>query len=57
MAEPPAISVVLPYRNARQWLAQTIVSLAAERDVSFELVAINDQSSDNSEELLSRLTQ
>lgn len=57
MAELPAISVVLPYRNARQWLAQTIVSLAAERDFNFELVAINDHSSDGSDELLSRLTQ
>ena len=57
MAEAPSLSVVLPYRNARPWLAQTLVSLAAERDLSFELVAINDGSSDGSEQLLNQLTR
>ena len=59
---PPApgprwpVSVVLPFRNARPWLARTLAALVAHGGVPFELVAVDDGSSDGGSLLLRRLT-
>lgn len=51
----PAISVVLPFRDAARWLPRTLAALAQEWAVPFELVAVNDGSGDGGEVLLERL--
>ncbi|WP_191964738.1 glycosyltransferase family A protein [Synechococcus sp. RSCCF101] len=56
MLASPVMSVVMPFRNARRWLPRTLVALAGERSTPFELVAIDDGSSDGSAELVQRLT-
>ena len=47
--------MVLPFRNARPWLARTIVSLAAEQALGLELVAIDDGSTDGSGAVVQQL--
>jgi len=56
-SDGPAIAVVLPFRNARPWLAEAIASLAnAAAGLPWQLIAINDGSSDGGPALLQRLT-
>lgn len=51
----PELAVVLPVRNAAPWLASTLVALHHESQVAFELVAVDDGSSDGSVEILQQL--
>jgi len=51
----PRVSVVLPFRNAANWLSLSLASLLLQRDVEIELVAIDDGSSDGSAQLLRRI--
>lgn len=46
------VSVVVPFRNAITWLPACLASLAVQRDVAFELIAVDDGSSDGSAERL-----
>lgn len=46
MAEP-RVSVLLPFRNAASTLDAALQSILAERDVPFELLAVNDGSKDD----------
>lgn len=55
MRDEPAISVVMPMRNAQKWLPITLSALARERDTDFELIAIDDGSDDNSAETIKYL--
>jgi len=55
MAASPAVSVVLPFRDAARWLPLTLAALAQDWAVPFELLAIDDGSGDGSAELLQRL--
>jgi glycosyltransferase involved in cell wall biosynthesis len=48
----PAISIVLPAYNCSWYLAQTIDSLLAQTCANFELLIINDGSSDDTEEII-----
>ncbi|WP_455234334.1 glycosyltransferase family 2 protein [Thiogranum longum] len=48
----PVVSVVLPYRNAECTLDETLQSILGQRYTAFELLAINDHSSDGSEHIL-----
>ncbi len=50
----PALSVVLPFYNAEATLDETLASIAAQTLVDFELVAIDDGSSDGSAALVRR---
>ena len=53
----PAIAVVLPFRNARPWLAEAIASLAnAAAALPWQLIAVHDGSSDGGPALLQGLT-
>ena len=51
----PALSVVLPMRDAAQWLPAVLAALVREWSTAFELIAIDDGSSDGSGALLESL--
>ena len=51
----PALSVVLPMRNAAPWLPALLAALTREWATGFELIAIDDDSSDGSGALLRTL--
>jgi glycosyltransferase involved in cell wall biosynthesis len=48
----PALSVLLPVRDAAPWLSQTLASLERQTERDFELIAVDDGSSDASPEIL-----
>ncbi|MDW3194204.1 MAG: glycosyltransferase family 2 protein [Cytophagales bacterium] len=54
MQPTPAISVVLPYFNAEKTLARAIESILNQTFQDFELILINNNSSDGSEKIASR---
>ena len=54
MPSAPAISVLLPVRNARPFLASTLRSLARQTLARFEVIAVDDGSTDGSGEVLER---
>ena len=54
---PAPIAVILPFRNARSWIAETLLGLAAEVDVNWQLIAIDDGSTDGSAELLQKMSK
>lgn len=49
---PPAISVVLPARNAARWLADAVESILGQSFGDFELIALDDGSSDGTRAIL-----
>ncbi|WP_413747089.1 glycosyltransferase family 2 protein [Synechococcus sp. MIT S9507] len=51
----PAISVVMPMRNAARWLPVLLAALVREWSTGFELIAIDDGSTDASAAVLKRL--
>jgi glycosyltransferase involved in cell wall biosynthesis len=50
----PAISVLLPVRNAQPYLAASLASLRRQTFTDFEIVAVDDGSTDDSGETLER---
>lgn len=46
--ETPAISVLMPVYNAQKYLSEAVTSILAQTDPDFELIAVDDGSSDNS---------
>lgn len=48
------VSVVVPFRNGARWLPATLASLAEQRWVSYELVAVDDRSTDGSAAVVDR---
>jgi GT2 family glycosyltransferase len=52
MIEAPAVSVLLPVRNARRTLAECLASLEKQTLVEHEVVAVDDDSQDGSGEIL-----
>jgi glycosyltransferase involved in cell wall biosynthesis len=48
----PLVSVVLPIYNAEKYLKETLVSISEQTFTDWELIAINDGSTDNSEKVL-----
>jgi glycosyltransferase involved in cell wall biosynthesis len=53
MTETPAISVVIPSRDARAWLPQSIASIGGAAEV--EIIVVDDGSTDGTAEFLARL--
>ena len=51
----PALSVLLPYRDARATLAEALDSILAQRRAAFELIAIDDGSRDDGAQLVHAL--
>lgn len=54
MTRVPAISVLLPVRDAAPWLASSLASLWRQTLADFEVIAVDDGSTDASGELLDR---
>lgn len=48
IVEPPKISVILPVYNAEKYIKQAIISILNQSFTDFELIIINDGSTDNS---------
>lgn len=51
----PLISIVMPYKNSATTLIECIKSIVAQKMSQFELIAVNDGSTDNSLAILSTL--
>ncbi len=49
----PAISVILPVYNAEKYLRDSIASILAQHFDNFELIVLNDGSTDDSEKIIS----
>jgi glycosyltransferase involved in cell wall biosynthesis len=49
----PDVSILVPARNEEATLASCLESLLAQQDVSFELIVVNDHSSDQTEQIAS----
>src|SRR6476620_6374719 len=50
--ESPLVSVVMPVYNARKFLAKAISSIISQSLANFELIIINDGSTDGSPEII-----
>jgi glycosyltransferase involved in cell wall biosynthesis len=50
----PEVSIVIPTHNRRAMVSEAIESVLAQRDADFELIVIDDGSSDGTFEMLSR---
>ncbi|MBF0289558.1 MAG: glycosyltransferase family 2 protein [SAR324 cluster bacterium] len=50
----PEITVIIPTYNRENWLPDTIESVLAQTYLDYELVVVNDGSTDNTPEILSR---
>ncbi|WP_168187946.1 glycosyltransferase [Synechococcus sp. CB0101] len=51
------LAVVLPFRNAQRWLAESLLALVnASQDLRWQLIAVDDGSTDQGGHLLRRLT-
>jgi glycosyltransferase involved in cell wall biosynthesis len=57
MSARPTISVVMPVRNAEAWLAQAIESVLVQTFADFELIVVDDGSTDASPEIISALSR
>jgi hypothetical protein len=56
-SSPPAVAVILPFRNAEPWLAEAVASLVtAAEGLAWQLIAVDDGSTDAGPALLQRLT-
>lgn len=53
--ELPRISVLVPCYNYAHWVAEAVDSILAQTDVEFELIVINDGSTDDSLQVIRRL--
>ena len=56
MNYPPKISVILPVYNGEKYLAEAIDSILSQTYQNFELIIINDCSSDRTPEIISSFT-
>ncbi len=57
MSRVPAVSILLPVRDAAPWLPAALASLARQRFGDWEIVAVDDGSSDDSGILLERAAE
>jgi glycosyltransferase involved in cell wall biosynthesis len=53
----PEVSVLMPARDAARWLAEAVESILAQTFASFELLVIDDGSTDDTARLLSRFAE
>lgn len=48
------ISIIIPFKNAEPWLEETISSVIAQDEIDWELICIDDHSTDNGNEIIQR---
>ncbi len=53
----PLVSIILPMKNAEKWVYQTIDSIQKQTILDWELIVIDDHSTDSSYELVSKIKQ
>jgi glycosyltransferase involved in cell wall biosynthesis len=51
------ISIIMPVRNAGKWIKETISSVQSQSYQDWELLCIDDHSSDNSKEIVKRFSE
>ena len=51
----PQITVIVPARNEEQAIEQTLRSLFAQQNISIEILAVNDRSTDQTGEIMDRI--
>jgi len=54
-ASPPRVSIVMPIYNGQRYLAQAIDSMLTQTFAVFELVVVNDGSTDRTEDIVSAI--
>jgi GT2 family glycosyltransferase len=52
----PGITVIVPARNEEQAIEQTLRSLLAQQDITIEILAVDDRSTDKTGEIMDRVT-
>ncbi len=57
MSAHPIVSVVMPVRNAEAWLAQAVESVFVQTLADFELIVVDDGSTDASPEIIAALSR
>src|SRR5215208_1003595 len=57
MQRPPAISIVMPFRDAAATLSECLESIKGQTFADFELLAIDDGSADDSAAVVQQLAQ
>lgn len=53
----PEVSIILPFKNAATWIIQTIESIQGQTFTDWELLCIDDHSTDTSNELVAQLAE
>lgn len=53
----PDVSVIIPTYNRRTMVREAVASVLAQRDANFELIVVDDGSTDGTSEMLSRLNR
>lgn len=53
----PLISVILPVYNVEEWLSECIDSILRQEESRYEIVAVNDGSTDSSRDILARYAE
>lgn len=56
IVEPPFFSIVIPTYNRGQMIVNTVQSILKQKFVSFELIIVDDGSTDNSSDLISSMS-
>jgi GT2 family glycosyltransferase len=54
-ASQPQITVIVPARNEEQAIESTLRSLLAQQDITLEILAVNDRSTDKTGEIMDRV--
>jgi glycosyltransferase involved in cell wall biosynthesis len=52
LASPPLVSVIIPIHNAERWIAETLSSIDQQTYPNWELIAVDDGSSDSSADIV-----
>ncbi len=50
----PMLSIIMPYKNAEQWIEETLQSIISQSFTDWELIAIDDHSTDSTRSILEK---